>query len=84
MQRDRNIMGNATNIPAFIIAYKFNNIQKIEFEHKTYINASGIQPIIDELLTKKAIVIANVIKAIFFSKNKNFWFFDTLKSAYFN
>jgi hypothetical protein len=72
MQRDRKTIGNATNIPALIIAYKFSKIHTIEFELKKYINASGIQPIIEELLTKNAIVIANVIKAIFFSKNKNF------------
>lgn len=72
MQRDRKTIGNATKIPAFIIAYKFNKIHTILFEKKIYINASGIQPIIDELLTKKAIVIANVINAIFFSKNKKY------------
>ena len=72
MQRDRKTIGTATNIPALIIAYRFNKIHTIEFEHKIYINASGIQPIKEELLTKKAIVIENVIKAIFFSKNKNF------------
>jgi hypothetical protein len=43
-----------------------------EFEEKMYINARGTQPIIEELLTKNAIVIEKVIKAIFFSKNKKY------------
>jgi hypothetical protein len=72
MQSDNIIIGNATNNPALIIVYRFNKIHTKELEYKIYINARGIHPIIDELLTKNAIVIANVIKAIFFSKNKKY------------
>jgi hypothetical protein len=63
---------SATKMPAFIIANKLRNMQTNEFEERMYINARGTHPIIDELLTRNAIVIEKVIKAIFFSKNKKY------------
>ena len=62
------INGTATQIPAFNIAVKFNKVELIELAENIEASARGIHPINEELLIKKAKVIANVIKIIFLSK----------------
>ena len=64
------IRGTATQIPALHIAPKFKSIQLIEFDDNIEARARGTHPIKDELLIKKAMVIANVINTIFLSNIK--------------
>jgi hypothetical protein len=62
--------GTATQIPALHIAPKFKSMQLIEFDDNIEARARGTHPIKDELLIRKAMVIANVIKIIFLSNIK--------------
>ena len=62
--------GTATQIPALHIAQKFKSMQLIEFDDNIEARARGTHPIKDELLIRKAMVIANVIKIIFLSNIK--------------
>jgi hypothetical protein len=62
--------GTATQIPALHIAPKFKSMQLIEFDDNMEARARGTHPIKDELLIRKAMVIANVIKIIFLSNIK--------------
>jgi len=62
--------GTATQIPALHIAPKFKSMQLIEFADNMEARARGTHPIKDELLIRKAMVIANVIKIIFLSNIK--------------
>jgi len=62
--------GTATQIPALHIALKFKSMQLIEFDDNMEARARGTHPIKDELLIRKAMVIANVIKIIFLSNIK--------------
>jgi len=62
--------GTATQIPALHIAPKFKSMQLIELDDNMEARARGTHPIKDELLIRKAMVIANVIKIIFLSNIK--------------
>jgi hypothetical protein len=62
--------GTATQIPALHIAPKFKSMKLIEFDDNMEARARGTHPIKDELLIRKAMVIANVIKIIFLSNIK--------------
>lgn len=62
-------------MPAFNIELKFKSIQFIEFADNIEAKARGIHPINDELLIRKARVIANVISVIFLSNIKYNWFY---------
>jgi hypothetical protein len=52
-----------------------NRIELIELDENIEASARGIQPINDELLIRKAMVIANVIKIMFFSKIRYYLFY---------
>jgi hypothetical protein len=67
--------GTATQIPALHIAPKFKSMQLIEFDDNIEARARGTHPIKDELLIRKAMVIANVIKIIFLSNIKYLLFY---------
>ena len=60
-------------MPAFNIELKFKSIQFIDDNIEA--KARGIHPINDELLIRKARVIANVISIIFLSNIKYNWFY---------
>ena len=62
-------------MPALNIELKFKSIQFIEFDDNIEAKARGIHPINDELLIRKARVIANVISIIFLSNIKYNWFY---------